>query len=180
MATIRTRITKKNDEKYHVMIRKKGIDICKSFSKKEDAELFSKYKESLIDNMDAFEKDIKDTITLSSIFMMKLQSIDPNSKRTFNDIKNAHKTFSDFFCDKQFASEITFEDWKDFAIQLYGKDVYRGSKHGGNVRKISLETLRKLFAYASAAFSFAQSQGIEIENHPLRVIQTFIRPLSNK
>lgn len=177
MACIRTRVTKKNDEKYHVGIRKKGVEIHKSFLFKEDAELYAKWKENLIDCMDNFEVNIKNTITLEALFDLKIKSISEDSKRTILDITNTKRTVLDYFNDKIFVSDISFEDWKNFAVALYDKDVYRGAKSGNNVRKISIETLRKLFAYASTAYSYAQSQGIEIENHPLRVIQTFITPL---
>jgi hypothetical protein len=177
MACIRTRVTKKNDERYHVMIRKKGIEICKSFSNKEDAELYTKWKENLIDLMDNFEVKISQTLTLEALFDMKLESIDKKNKRTLDDISNVKRITLENFPNKIFVSDISFEDWKNHAMSLYDRDVYVGAKSGRNIRKISLETLRKHFAYCSASFSHAMSLGIELDNHPLRVIQTFIRPL---
>jgi len=180
MAHIRTRITKNKDEKYHISIKRKGVEIHKSFSKKEDAELYVKWKESLIDNIDNFEVPLAHTIPIESIFEMKLESIADTNKRTYNDIKNVKQTLFELIDSKKFASDMSFDDWKNLAKQLYDKDVYRGAKSGNNVRKISLETLRKFFAYCSASYSYAQAQGIELENHPLRVIQTFITPLKTK
>jgi hypothetical protein len=178
MAHIRTRITKKNDEKYHVMIRKKGIEIHKSFGKKEDAELYTKWKESIIDNLENFDVAISNTITIEALFDMKLETVGVDNKRTYNDISNTKKNLLTYIDDKKFASDMTFEDWKNLAKQLYDKDVYRGAKSGNNMRKISLETLRKFFAYCSTCYSHAQTLGIELENHPLRVIQTFLKPLA--
>ncbi len=162
------------------MIRKKGIEICKTFAKKDDAELYAKWKENLIELMDNFEVDISQTITIEEIFNMKLSAVGMENKRTYNDIANVKTTILDMLNENKFASDMSFEDWKNLAKSLYDKDVYRGAKSGGNIRKISLETLRKFFAYCSASYSHAQTLGIELENHPLRVIQTFITPLKAK
>lgn len=177
MAHIRSRITKKKDKTFSVEIRKRGIDITKTFSKKEDAELYCKWKENLIELMDNFDVDISQTITIEELFNMKLSSVGEGNKRTYNDINNVKTTILSCLSDKKFASDMSFDDWKNLAKSLYDKDVYRGAKSGNNIRKISLETLRKFFAYCSASYSHAQTLGIELENHPLRVIQTFITPL---
>lgn len=177
MASIEVRTFKDGKKTYQVKIRRKGIEIYKSFKEKEDAEIYAYYKEKLIDNMKQFDIELKDRIRLSDIFDLKISSIDSINKREIYDFKNSLIRFDDF--KSKFYHEISFEDWLECAKKMLNSDVYRGYKTEISKRKMSLYTLRKIFAHASSCISYANKKGIVLENHPLKVIQCFINKMKN-
>jgi len=179
MASIDKRKNKDGSFTYRVAIRKNKIEVYKSFSIEEDAKLYAFYKERLIDNMNNFEIPLKHRITLNNIFEIKLSSISNNDKKSVNDFENAKTKILKFLPDK-FYHEITYDEWLLAAKNIMNMDVFRGSNTAKNLRKPSPSTLRRYFACASSAVSHAQSQGIELENNPLKILQTFITPIMKK
>lgn len=179
MASIKITENKDGSSSYQVQIRRKNIDVYKSFSTKEDALLYVTYKERLIDNIHNFEVDLQDRISVSQIFELKIQNAIDVSSKEIKDIENSSKRFVDYFGKNTAINSIAYEKWKEFAEILYMSDVYRGYNSEKGKRKMSAKTLKKIFAHASSAISYAQSHGMNLENHPLKVIQTHIRPLIN-
>jgi len=175
MATIEKRISKDGKTSYRVNIRKKGIEIMRTFYDKETANLFVYYKENLINNMQNFEVPLQNRITLLQIFELKESAMD--DKSSLNHIKNAKIKLCDYFKEKIFYNEISLEEWIEAAKFLYTTDVYKGAKTENSKRKMSANTLRNIFAYASAAISYAQNKGIEIENNAQKVMNIYILPL---
>lgn len=173
-------IVKRGPRNYQARLRIDGSEISKTFTHEEDAQLYIDYKERLHTKMKNFEIPIKDMVTLNQIFELKLKSVPLNDRRTISDIKLCQTRFTSIFHGIRFYSDITFEDWIKSAETLYSEDVFKGAKTENGRRKMSPVTLKKIFAYASASVSYAQSQGIEVENHPLRVIQCYITPLIDK
>jgi hypothetical protein len=176
MATIEKR-PNKNGFSWRVMIRKKNQEIYKSFETEEDANLYVFYKERLIVNMANFDVPVQDRVTLMQIMELKIQTIDKSDKRTLADYEISVRRIKDCFGEIMFYQNITFENWVEAAKKLLQTDVYRGAKTEGGKRKMSPNTLRKIFAHASAAVTHAQHQGIAIDNHPMKVMNTFIMPM---
>lgn len=176
MACLEKRPRKDGTIAYEVNIRKKGYEIYKTFDNEEDARLYSFYKERLIDNMHNFEVPLKERLTIEQIFDLKLKSIDEFERRTINDICKSKERLSMFFDPHKFIHQISYDEWLDCAKKLLDFDVFRGAEKDHNKRKMSLKSLRKIFAYLSASISHANSLGIELDNLPLKVIQTFISP----
>jgi hypothetical protein len=174
MASIDKREGKEGDT-FRVLIRKKGIEISKSFKNEEDAKLYAFYKERLIDNMEFFEIPLKERITLNEIVDLKRRTIQEYDKRTINDLDSSFKRCMRFLPQKKYYSDLTEEDWMNCAKNLYAEDSWKGSK--ANTLKISPVTLRRIFAMISCAISHCQSLGIALDNLPLKIIQSFVNPM---
>ena len=177
MAVLEHRKNKDGSFSYRVQIRRNGVTIYKTFNTEEDARVFLWYKERLIDNMKNYELSLKETISFFHTIDLKCASMkNPKEIERMRILKVA---FSEHFGGDKFLSKLTYDDWVNFAKYLLQKDVYRGAKTEVGKRKMSISTLRRTFAYISSCFSYAQSKGIDIENHPLMVIRTFISPKLN-
>lgn len=180
MAHIKERLNNKGETTYSVCIRKKDFDIFKTFYSLEDAKLYEFWKERLIQNMDNFEIDLKDRVTIPQLYDMKSKTIDSCEKRYRTDFDFSKKRLVDFFGETRFIQSITYEEWVGFTRHLLDTDVYKGAKTEAGKRKMSPESARKILAYTSASISHAISQGIELNNLPLKVIQVYLRPYLKK
>ena len=182
MATINERQNEKGTISHRVQIRRNNTNISKTFYCKEDAEVYAFYKERLISNMENFEVDIKDTVTTKSIFELKIASIAQiiDNKRELNDMESSLKRIGNYIDLDKCYSSTSLEEWIEAAKKIFKEPVYRGAKTEISRREMSPNTLRKIFAHASAAVSYAQSQGIAIENYPIKVIQSYIRGFLEK
>ena len=140
------------------MTGKQGFEVSKTFGSFEMANLWIKYKEDLLDNMDAFEVDIKDRVSLKEIFDLKLKSFE--TERSRHDTDYTFNRISEFVDVERIAKEIPYEEWLNIAKKIYEKPVYRGAVKEKNKRKMSPITLRKIMASLSAVISHAQSLGI--------------------
>ena len=166
MASIRFR-----DGKYRVQIRKRNIELSRTFDDLETAELWSKYKENLIDEMDAFEAPKEEMITLLDAIEMKLKSNTSTDKKSIQDIQNIKVHFSKFLTMDM--NSIKFEDLKEHGIEMFKTDIRvggsRDNENTGVIRKPSSVTVTKRFAYLSTVYSNLIAMGINIENVALRV-----------
>lgn len=163
---------------YRVLIRKKDINVSRTFDNEQDARLFEYYKERLIDNMNNFHVPMNEQITLEQIFELKIKSLIDEDRRTIHGFKNSCARLTSFFDKTIFFNQITFEMWIKCAQSLYNSDVFKGGKTETGKRKMSAKTLRNIFAYTSSAISFVQEKGLNIENNALKVIQSYITPLT--
>tara|TARA_R110000868_G_scaffold287225_2_gene547628 strand:+ start:825 stop:1385 length:561 start_codon:yes stop_codon:yes gene_type:complete len=178
MATIVENKLKDGIFSYKLQIRKPNHpEIFKTFNTREDAEIYAFYKERLIDNMENFEVPIEQRITLKQVFELKIQDSKELAKRSVLDMENAFNLIHDLLDYNRFVYNITLEDWEKTAKSMYDLDVFMGAKTEAGKRKMSPLTLRRNFACASAAFSTAIGKGFKIENHPLKILQTFINPM---
>jgi len=173
MSRIEERILKDGRKSYRVSIRRKNIEIYKTFLEREDAELYSYYKEKLIDNMNNFDVEIKESIRISDLFELKINTLESHQVREIKDFGNSLERIS-LFLGNKFLNQISFNEWLECAKSLINIEVYRGSKSPKGKRKMSMGTLRKIFAHASSCISYAKTKGIVLDNHPLKVIQCFI------
>jgi hypothetical protein len=101
------------------------------------------------------------------------------TQRTKLDLMHSVQEINSYISDK-FISEISYDDWLTVAKSLLDSDVYKGAKTENGKRKMSIVTLLRRFGYISSIISYAQQQNIPIDNLPLKIIQTFIRPLMDK
>jgi len=80
-------ITKIKDS-FRVQIRKKNIEISKTFNKEEDAILWAKYKENLIDCIEVFDVPLKEMVTLREAIELKINALSSAKKsKDIQDIK---------------------------------------------------------------------------------------------
>lgn len=162
---------------FRVQIRRKGIDISKTFHSKEDAEVYEFYKNRLLDNMAAFEIDIKDTVTIQQVVELKVASIPMITPKNTCEFKNCLQELNAYIPKTTVFSTTTYEQWLAAAKKILATPV----RHGGRsnqpkTKAMSLNTLRRHMANLSSSVSHAISQGIAIDNHPLKVIQVFVAP----
>ncbi len=177
MAVIEKRVSEHGTIAYRVMIRKKNHPpIYQSFRSEEAAELFVKYKEDLIDNMNAFEVPLNERITIQQLLEMKLDDFVENS-RTKQDHIFIMNRLLEIIDKNKFVHQINFDEWLEIAKVLYATDVYRGGKNEACKRKMAPKTLLKIFNHISSSFSYAHEKGINLENHAIKVIKCYIRPL---
>ena len=172
MATIEKISNSDGSISYRVKIRKKGIDVSRTFRNEEDAIMYGKYKERLIENMENFDVPLKSRVTLRQIFELKPK--ETYSAKNHNDLSLIR--FEEFLGPNRFYEDITFDEWRGCVEKFAKMDVFKGGRTEKSKRLMSPQTIRRMFAMASSVVSHAQSLGIELENHPLRVIQTTIRP----
>ncbi len=179
MASISKRINQDGKETFRVSIRKKGHKMYRTFYSLQDAELFSFYKEKLANNIENFDVPLEQRITIESIFELKQKSAALKEKED-QRLKNVKKRTLEYFKDKVFYHEISFDDWVSFAKYLFTTPVYRGAKTEKGKRDMSVNTLKNLFAYISASITTVQNKGFKIDNHPLKVIRTVINQMKER
>ena len=187
MGSISKRVNSNGEVSFSVKVRKQGIDITKTFFTEEDAKLFIYYKERLIKKgggggggggggKENFDVPLAKRITLDYCIDLKLQEKDRDC-REISSFNCARDRFNEKLGKDKFLCELTYDDWLRVAKEMFIDPVYRGSKKEKNARIMSPTTLRRQFAYVSSSISYTISKGVEIENHPLKVIQTHISPM---
>lgn len=174
MASFSVRQNSDGSTSYVASIRKKNIEIKRSFKTEEDANVFAFYKERLIDLMNAFEVPLSETLTIDQVFELKLKEISEVDIRPRNDFINTKKRITSHFNDKIFIKDITYNEWLECAKSIYQMPVFRGGKNESCKKNMSPKTLRNIFAYCSSAISNAQEKGIKIPNYPLEIIKDYI------
>lgn len=179
MAVITKRVSSKGEISFRTIIRKKGVDITRTFFSEEEAKMFSWWKENLITNMGNYEVPIQERVTLEDIFQLKMESSGNLSRRMIDDIRFSLERVTDILGKGRFCHEISFDEWKKVVEKLSQTEVFKGSKNSKNARVMSVSTLRRTFACISSMYSNAISHGIAIENIPLKIIKTVINPNIN-
>lgn len=180
MATIEKKILKDGKITYRVQVRKKGLEISKSFIDEEDAKIYAFYKERLIDNMGNFEIPIQNRLTFRQLFDLKLDTVPLSEVKAISDLCVARDKFSQVINIDKFLYDISYEEWLKCAKDIFKLPVYKGTKAEHNKRDMAPKTLRRVLATASSIFSHAISLGIPIENHILKVIQVYVNPMIKK
>jgi hypothetical protein len=180
MVSIRTRKKSNGLNSFAVDIRTKKTKTTKTFQSLEDAKLYSFYRERLDNLKKNFDVSIEKRITLINLMDLKAKTIDESNKRSINEIKVTLESLKPYIDEKKYVHEITLEDWKHIKDQLLNTDVFMGAKTESAKRKMSHNTLRRRFACLSSCFSHAQSLGIELDNHPLKIMQIYNMNRSKK
>jgi len=153
--------------KYRAMIRKKGVSQSATFSNRETAELWIKYKEDIIDEMEAFEVVAEDFITLKEAVEIKIEDLRKinSHKKTIEDIANLHR-----FCHKIYEvpiNRIKVEDIKAICEYMLNETVRIGGSSnidtGIKTQQSPVTVLKKLRAL-SCVFGFMMEKGAKIAN----------------
>ena len=177
MANIRERFGK-----YHVTVRKKNFQpMCASFSCEEDALLWARYKEDLLDQINSFNPPKNELITLDVAIDMKMQQLTDKqaAKTTIQDILNLKTILKDHLhkslqeCDESF-----FRDF--FAISLCTKvqrGGIRGEKSSGPLNTISPITILSRLNRLSSVFSNLIASGLTNYNPVYSVYQHYKKVL---
>jgi|HubBroStandDraft_5_1064220.scaffolds.fasta_scaffold431308_1 hypothetical protein len=173
MAKVEKRELANGKISYRVLIRKKGLEISKTFANEEDANLYATYKEDLIQNMSNFDVPINERVTLLQVVELKLQ--ETTNKEAIKDLEYSFQKIKPYIDINKNLHLITYDDWLNCAKNVLKNSIYRDGKSLTNIHKpISPRTVRNYFAYISSAFAHCAEKGIKLENFPLKVIGDYI------
>lgn len=179
MATIENR-----DGKYKVSIRKKGFkEIYKSFSTKEDAELYISWKEDLMDQISAFDPSPEELLTLDQAVDMKIEDAKKRNldHRTILGIQGVKMHFADYL--DQSLSVLTYEKLADKLRELMDTKVSRGGgkvKIEENMKDASLKTISNRFRYLSAVIGYINTQGFSFQNNSTNIVSYLENKMKQK
>lgn len=175
MATIRSK-----RGKYQVEIERNDVLIYKTFSSKETAELYKRYREDLEEEMKNFDIPKDKLITLDSAIDYKLELLEDakSDPKTIGDtigLKNYFSEFLDFP-----VSEITKEMLKEKVDLMLTQIVRRGGfqkiESSGRMSIQSPATVKRKMSYLSAVYSSLSTLGVTVHNpaYPLLAYLTEI------
>ena len=160
------------DGKYRVSIRKKDQDVSKTFSNKEDAELYSKWKEDLIDQIENFNPSPEELLTLDSAIDMKVEDAEKYGLdfRTISSLKGLKIHFSDDL--HRSLNEFSYEFLLSKAKIFMQTEVKHGGNiaKGGNLKMPSVKTVMNRFRYLSTVLGYLNMNGFSFQNHSLAVL----------
>lgn len=160
------------DGKYRVQIRKKNQEISKSFSQKEDAELYAKWKEDLIDQIDNFSPSPEELLTLDSAIDMKVKDAEEKGLdfRTITSLKGLKVHFADEL--HRSLNELSYDFLLSKAKVFMQTEVKHGGCYstGGNLKMPSVKTVSNRFRYLSTVIGFANMNGFSFQNHSLAIL----------
>lgn len=169
-------ITQCKNGKVRVQIKKNNTSHYKSFHNLETAQLFAKYKEELLDDMSAFEVKPTEMLTFIDMIELKIKNLKDVGRSEINDYEGLKRDFSEFL--DRFVIEIKLPEFSQkFQILIDQKITVGGDRYNQNEntgRKVipSPATILRKFRCLAACYSYAISEGYEIENNPQKVIST--------
>lgn len=176
MATISER-----EGRFRSTIRRKDIEISSTFSNKEQAEIWSKYKEDLIDSIDSFDPPLKEMITLKDAIELKIRDAEYKNKKDIADFKILIEFFDKFI--NMEIGKITYDDLMKYFDEKMNTPITRGGIKNDpttGLKKLpSMHTTFRKFAYLSTVFELMKTQGVNIQNVALDVCK-FLRPQLKK
>lgn len=168
--------------KYRAQIRRKGIEISKTFLKKEDAELWSVYKEDLIDQIHDFDPPLQKIITLRDAIDLKINNCIEKNVKDLGDFKILYEVFKDFL--DRSIDTISYDDLLIHFDKLMKIPIRHGGSKldltTGNLKLPSTHTTFRKFGYLSAVFSYLKDNGTNIENTALQACQFLRKKLPKK
>jgi len=166
MASIQNR-----DGKYRVQVRVNKQQLSSSFSDKETAELWGRYKEDLIHEIEAFDVPSSQLISLQDAVEMKAKSMEGKSTKTLQDTRNTTTQFPIYL--NRSIDSVSYDDLKDFTINMLSEKVAHGGvpdvKLRTHTRSISIRTVIKRLQYLGTIYSYLIGQGINLDNVALKV-----------
>jgi len=177
MATITERICRNKKVCYTTYIRMNDIEEKKTFLNREDAEVYADWKENLIRNFKNFNVPIRETIRLIDVFELKRELV--KDQRTYDELDLSYQRVYSRLKQHIFLCELDYRDWKDCFDRISTIEI--PIKHNAKTKVIiSPNSVRRIFATLSSAFSSAIEKGIDIENYPAMIIQKVINPSLKK
>lgn len=171
MASIEERKNNDGSISYRVQIRKKGIDMSKTFKDLETAKLFEWYKENLIDEMEAFEVPKSELFTLQDGYELKIKCMNEAgtySSKYFLDLKRDYEAISAYIPKDTYLYKITFQDLDNLAKSLVQEILKVGGnqhdKTTGKDIQCSPRTAQRRLMCISSIYSILQQKGVNIKN----------------
>jgi hypothetical protein len=159
--------------RYRVSIRKKGIEISQTFSNLETAKLYERYKEDIIDEMHAFDVKDKDLITIEEAIRLNIERVEKecSDSKNISDNNLWEENLRDIL--EQPISCLTYEFLMNKANEMLSSIIKRGGsrkiENSGRLVQSSPATVLRKFRVLSTVFSNLIKNGVEIENHALKV-----------
>lgn len=163
----------KRSGNYRAIIRKKSRTMSATFSDKVTAEIWVKYHEDLIDNLENFQVPSESLVTIEDCIDFKIESL--------RDSSVTHRTIADFeICKQEFKeimdcplNELTPEMVRELS-KIMLKSIVRKGGHkdvtgSGVVGICSPSTVLRKLRVLAAAISFMIEKGANITN-PVQVV----------
>lgn len=144
MATI-----KKRNNSFAVNIRKKETSIYATFQSEEDAILWAKYKEDLIDQVEAFSVPVDQLVTIEDALEMKYAEKMKTDRKLHNQVIKLKKDFI---------------EWLDLPIDQITLEMIKFKASEMENKGLSLTSIRNQTALFSSAISFQIERGANIQN----------------
>lgn len=162
----------KRGDSYRVQVRKKGREFTHSFSNLETAELWGKYKDDLLNEMQAFNAPKSQMITLTDAIELKINRAksDNLTHRSIVDLINLRNDFHELLDMTLF--EITKEVLVNFCKNYLNSVVVVGGNRKENTgRKTnpSIQTMLSKLRRLSSVYGNLIENGINIENMAITV-----------
>jgi len=116
------------DGSFRVQIRKKGVELTQTFSKIEDAELWAKWKEDIIDQMEAFKPPMEEMVTFEDAIDLKIKKLQEEKRdhRTIGAVVVLKSVFQEML--ELSMLEITFDMLLCKAKELLKSEIRIGGK----------------------------------------------------
>lgn len=161
----------------NAQIRKKGMQFSKTLPDRETAELWARYQEDLIMEMDAFNPPKSELITLGDAFRMKIEEVSKDSTpKTIADYKTTMNHMEEHL--EKPLSAFTYDFFMDLLKNWEGSKVMRGGckdkPNHKNMKPPSPHTILRRFAYTASVFQFMVEKGIDVDNNAQKVT-TYVR-----
>ncbi len=167
MATI-----KETNGRFSVKVRKNHTNIGRTFGDLETAQLWGKYKESLTEEIAAFEVGSNKLLTVKDAIELKVTDCINQglAERSVQDIKNLQYDFS-LLVEKNIC-EISYDEFLKFALSMLKTPITKSKskdKSEGFKSKPSKITIVNKFRRLSSVYTLLIEKGIDVNNHPLKV-----------
>lgn len=176
MASIESRVNKDGSVSWRVQIRRKDRVLASTFRDKETAEMWAHYKESLIDEIEAFEVPKEELVTFKDMIELKVKEAieSKTSPRYIKDLRNDMEEFSNRLGRDRFVNEISYEELFEVVKGMIGeKTKIGGTKSdittGSPVNRSPASVRRKLASY-STCITVLQKNGLNIDNIALKIM----------
>ena len=162
------------DGRFRVQIRKRGINISSTFSDFQTAELWGLYKESLIEEIYAFEVPNEELISLADAIALKVIDLKEHNKdkKTIDDCLYCLKDF-EVWIDKPisyFTYDLILEKSKQMSNEIVR---YGGYGDKGNMRIQSSSTILRKIRSLSSVFTLMVEKGF-IKSNPVFGVLTYL------
>jgi len=158
--------------KYRVRVCQKGQDISHSFHDKETAELWGWYKESLLNEIEAFNPNSKELVSFRDAIDLKIRQAlkESLSDRSVIDLQALHVVFAKF--KDRLINEITYDELVLFCKEYLSTPLTKGGRQKNGTGRLimpSKMTLLSKLRRLSSIYSNLIDNGIPVENIAIKV-----------
>lgn len=165
---------KKRNNNYSAVVRLKGHQLYKTFTSKELAEIWIKYQEDLINDMDNFKAPPESLIIIFQCIELKLKSLEEKNvdSRTIYDFKNLPNDFKEIMdCP---LNDLTVDMVKKITNEMLGSIVRKGgskkNESSGIFSQCSPSTVLRKLRLLSAVISYMIEKGANVINPCIPII----------